>query len=151
MVGGTFIVKLFDSFTLFTNGLIFLLYKCFKRIAIHKPASSPTCTSERFLICEEKVDNEDTKYVEDFLTDSFDMVQSKQEHRRIVRRRVRKRLTITKLEVQKILPLSLILSHAEFFQYIRESNIRYEYFSYLAFKLKFQGVDFIFLIRLCVD
>lgn len=127
VLGGRFVCKIFDTFTLFTNGLIFLLYKCFKSIAIHKPSSSSPCSSERFVICKGKIDNADTKYVIDFLNDCFDMVVNKQEQRKIVRRRVRKRLHVIKMEVQKLVPLRIILSHAEFFQFIRESNIRYFY------------------------
>ncbi|CAL8126884.1 unnamed protein product [Orchesella dallaii] len=122
--GGTFICKIFDSFTLFTTGLLFLLYKCFTSISIHKPSSSPACTSERFVICKGKIDNADTIYVVDFLSDCLDMVVNNQEQRKIVRRRVRRRLAVLRMEVQTLVPLRVILSHADFFQFIRESNIR---------------------------
>lgn len=122
--GGTFICKIFDTFTTFTNGILFLLYKCFKNIAIHKPSSSSSCTSERFIICRDKIDNVDSKYVIDFLTECLDMVVNNQEQRKIVRRRARKRLQVVKMEVQRLVPLRIILSHAEFFQFVRESNIR---------------------------
>ncbi|ODN01113.1 Cap-specific mRNA (nucleoside-2'-O-)-methyltransferase 1 [Orchesella cincta] len=122
--GGTFICKIFDSFTLFTTGLLFLLYKSFRSISIHKPSSSPTCTSERFIICTGKIDNADTVYIVDFLSDCLDMVVNNQEQRKIVRRRVRRRLAVLRMEVQTLIPLRIILSHAEFFQFIRQSNIR---------------------------
>lgn len=46
-VGGHFVVKLFDLFTPFSVGLIYLMYRCFDRISIHKPNTSRPANSER--------------------------------------------------------------------------------------------------------
>lgn len=49
--GGTFVAKLFNTFTSFTVGLIYLLYQCFEKITILKPAGSRPINSERYLVC----------------------------------------------------------------------------------------------------
>ncbi|XP_063994257.1 cap-specific mRNA (nucleoside-2'-O-)-methyltransferase 1-like [Diachasmimorpha longicaudata] len=52
--GGHFVTKLFDLFTPFSGGLIYLLYRCFEKISIFKPNTSRPGNSERYLICEKK-------------------------------------------------------------------------------------------------
>ncbi|KAF2352472.1 G-patch domain [Trinorchestia longiramus] len=49
--GGNFVCKLFDTFTPFTVGLIYLMYRCFKKVSIHKPNTSRPANSERYIIC----------------------------------------------------------------------------------------------------
>ena len=53
--GGTFILKIFDTFTLLTNKLIFLLTKYYKKIYITKPHTSRPANSEKYLICKDFV------------------------------------------------------------------------------------------------
>uniref|UniRef100_A0A1B0GQI7 Cap-specific mRNA (nucleoside-2'-O-)-methyltransferase 1 n=1 Tax=Phlebotomus papatasi TaxID=29031 RepID=A0A1B0GQI7_PHLPP len=48
---GHFVVKLFDLFTPFSVGLVYLMYKCFHQIAIIKPNTSRPANSERYLVC----------------------------------------------------------------------------------------------------
>ncbi|XP_049873208.1 cap-specific mRNA (nucleoside-2'-O-)-methyltransferase 1 isoform X2 [Pectinophora gossypiella] len=49
--GGHFVVKLFDVFTMFSVGLIYIMYKCFEKVSIHKPVTSRPANSERYLVC----------------------------------------------------------------------------------------------------
>lgn len=63
--GGHFIVKLFDVFTLFSAGLVYLMHQCFKQITIIKPNASRPGSSERFLIGKYKKMNTDT--IRDYL------------------------------------------------------------------------------------
>ncbi|XP_058814458.1 cap-specific mRNA (nucleoside-2'-O-)-methyltransferase 1 isoform X2 [Topomyia yanbarensis] len=51
---GHFVVKLFDLFTPFSVGLIYLAYKCFRKICICKPNTSRPANSERYLVCKWK-------------------------------------------------------------------------------------------------
>ncbi|CDW57523.1 cap specific mRNA [Trichuris trichiura] len=63
--GGNFVCKLFDTFTVFTVGLLYLLWRCFDQISIHKPHTSRPANSERYLVClglKENVE-EVTKYL----------------------------------------------------------------------------------------
>lgn len=57
---GHFVTKLFDIFTPFSVGLIYLMYKCFQQICIFKPNTSRPANSERYLICKWKKSNTDT-------------------------------------------------------------------------------------------
>jgi cap1 methyltransferase len=49
--GGHFVCKTFDLFTPFSAGLIYLMYRAFERVAIHKPNTSRPANSERYIIC----------------------------------------------------------------------------------------------------
>nr|CAH8847081.1 unnamed protein product [Trichobilharzia regenti] len=49
--GGHFLMKLFDTFTEFTTGLIYIMGHLFEEIFIVKPVTSRPANSEKFLIC----------------------------------------------------------------------------------------------------
>ena len=48
--GGNFVCKLFDLFTPFSVGLVYLMNMIFERVAIIKPVTSRPANSERYLI-----------------------------------------------------------------------------------------------------
>ncbi|CAG8442974.1 812_t:CDS:10 [Ambispora leptoticha] len=48
---GEFVLKVFDVFTQFTAGIIWILYRHFKCIRIQKPEPSRPANSERYIIC----------------------------------------------------------------------------------------------------
>uniref|UniRef100_A0A1I7VQ11 Cap-specific mRNA (nucleoside-2'-O-)-methyltransferase 1 n=1 Tax=Loa loa TaxID=7209 RepID=A0A1I7VQ11_LOALO len=52
VTGGKFVCKLFDIFTPFSVGLIYLMYIVFERISIHKPNTSRPANSERYIVCD---------------------------------------------------------------------------------------------------
>ena len=47
--GGHFVCKLFDVFTPYSVGLIYLMYKAFHQVAIIKPVTSRPANSERYI------------------------------------------------------------------------------------------------------
>lgn len=47
-LGGDFLCKLFDIFTPFSVGLIFLMHCAYRKICIHKPLASRPANSERY-------------------------------------------------------------------------------------------------------
>uniref|UniRef100_A0AC35TGK7 Cap-specific mRNA (nucleoside-2'-O-)-methyltransferase 1 n=1 Tax=Rhabditophanes sp. KR3021 TaxID=114890 RepID=A0AC35TGK7_9BILA len=49
--GGNFVVKIFDLFTPFSVGLIYLMYLAYEKVSIHKPHTSRPANSERYLVC----------------------------------------------------------------------------------------------------
>lgn len=53
-VGGTLVIKFFDTHTLDSVCLLYILAKCFKKICIYKPDSSRAANSERYAICKVK-------------------------------------------------------------------------------------------------
>ena len=72
--GGHFIIKLYDTFTPFTIGIIYMIFKNFENISIFKPVSTRQYSPCRFLVAEnyQKSKDDETnnsiKYLEDFLT-----------------------------------------------------------------------------------
>ena len=71
--GGNFVIKLYDTFTPFTIGLIYIIFKNFESVSIFKPVTTRQYSSSRYLVAEKylKDTNESTnnsiKYLEDFL------------------------------------------------------------------------------------
>ena len=49
--GGTFILKVYDTFTRFSLDLIFLLYNLYEEIIIIKPNTSRFANSEKYVVC----------------------------------------------------------------------------------------------------
>jgi cap1 methyltransferase len=49
--GGNFVCKVFDTFTPFSVGLLYLLRRCFTRVAVHKPHTSRPANAERYVLC----------------------------------------------------------------------------------------------------
>ena len=47
--GGTFVCKIFDTFTTFTVGLIYVMFREFQDIAVIKPLTSRPANSERYI------------------------------------------------------------------------------------------------------
>ncbi|CAD5234548.1 unnamed protein product [Bursaphelenchus xylophilus] len=50
--GGNFICKMFDVFTTFSAGLLYIMYLAFEKVSIHKPNTSRPGNSERYIFCE---------------------------------------------------------------------------------------------------
>ncbi|TPX63205.1 hypothetical protein SpCBS45565_g06793 [Spizellomyces sp. 'palustris'] len=48
---GDFVMKIFDVFTPFTVDVLYILYRCFEKLAIVKPLASPPDTAERYIVC----------------------------------------------------------------------------------------------------
>ena len=72
--GGNFIIKLYDTFTPFTIGLIYMIFKNFENVSIFKPVSTRQYSPCRFLVAEKYLKRKDEetnnsiKYLETFLT-----------------------------------------------------------------------------------
>lgn len=49
LTGGHFVCKLFDLFTPFSVGLVYLMYRIFDKVSICKPVTSRPANSERFV------------------------------------------------------------------------------------------------------
>lgn len=63
--GGHFVCKVFDLFTPFSIGLVYLMYRSFHEVCIHKPNTSRPANSERYLVCKWK--REDSKDIHDYM------------------------------------------------------------------------------------
>lgn len=102
---GHFVTKLFDIFTPFSVGLIYLMYKCFKQICVFKPNTSRPANSERYLVCKWKKSNTDT--IRNFL---FEVNRAMWENQG---------LSVDTLE---LVPHSILQQDEKFFTYITDSN-----------------------------
>jgi hypothetical protein len=71
---GNFVIKLYDTFTNFTIGLIYFIFKNFESVTIFKPVSTRQYSSARYLVAEKYLKdlsestNNSIKYLEDYLT-----------------------------------------------------------------------------------
>lgn len=103
---GHFVCKLFDIFTPFSVGLIFLMYHCFKKISIHKPHTSRPANSERYIICKWKHNN--VNNIRDYLF--------------YVNEEFNKYGEASKNEINEIVPVDIIKNDLKFYNYIFSSN-----------------------------
>lgn len=100
--GGCFTCKIFDLFTPFTVGLVYIMHCFFERISIVKPFTCRPASSERYLACmnlQVRCPDKILKYL----------------------RQVNKRLS-RKERVVEIVSVSRICADKTFLRYIRESN-----------------------------
>ncbi|VDK62930.1 unnamed protein product [Onchocerca ochengi] len=107
--GGKFVCKLFDIFTPFSIGLIYLMYIAFERISIHKPNTSRPANSERYIVCDNPLEccvSEVKKY----------MTTINAELDRLWETKVR--------DVIEVVPENMIHSDKTFMAYILEHNER---------------------------
>ncbi|KXJ70326.1 cap-specific mRNA (nucleoside-2'-O-)-methyltransferase 1 [Aedes albopictus] len=56
--GGNAILKVFDLYTPFSVGLVYILTKSYGKVSIVKPASSRPANSERYLVCQNRLNRE---------------------------------------------------------------------------------------------
>lgn len=100
---GSFLCKLFDVFTPFSVGLIYLMYKCFEEVAIIKPNSSRPANSERYLICKWK--KHDTSSICTYLNFVNNYLNTRNEN-----------------DILELVDLNVLMQDEEFFNYIKQSN-----------------------------
>lgn len=56
-IGGSFVVKVFDTVTELSAHIIYLLALCFNEVILFKPVSSRPANAERYLVCRERRNN----------------------------------------------------------------------------------------------
>lgn len=103
--GGHFVVKLFDVFTRFSIGLIYIMYRCFDKVCIHKPVTSRPANSERYLICLWKRS----------WTESA-------EHHLYTVNSILWNSTNSDIDILELVPIDVIQEDTEFFEYVYKSN-----------------------------
>ncbi|KAL1483684.1 hypothetical protein MTO96_033019 [Rhipicephalus appendiculatus] len=107
--GGHFVCKLFDIFTVYSVGLVYLMYRAFRHVSIFKPNTSRPANSERYIVC--KWRRPDTKDIEDYMYElccRFKEISS----------------VTSQTDIVEVVPLEVINDDAVFAKYIRESNDR---------------------------
>ncbi|XP_067837832.1 cap-specific mRNA (nucleoside-2'-O-)-methyltransferase 1-like, partial [Heptranchias perlo] len=106
--GGHFVCKTFDLFTPFSVGLIYLLYICFERVSLFKPVTSRPANSERYVVCRGL--NSGTDSIREYLFN----INLKLNH-----------LRGSEQDVVSVVPLDIIKSDTDFYQYMLTSNQRH--------------------------
>ncbi|CAG5095818.1 Similar to CG6379: Cap-specific mRNA (nucleoside-2'-O-)-methyltransferase 1 (Drosophila melanogaster) [Cotesia congregata] len=102
--GGHFVTKVFDLFTPFSAGLIYIMHRCFRRVCIFKPNTSRPANSERYLICEDK------------LPGTEDVIQYFDEVNKLLLK------DDPNKDVIELVPLDILQGDENFFMYLKESN-----------------------------
>nr|CAH7758069.1 unnamed protein product [Callosobruchus chinensis] len=105
---GHFVTKLFDVFTRFSVGLLYLIYRCFEKVSIFKPNSSRPANAERYFICYGLKDNPIVDNIKEYLW--------------TVVKRLWEISDCSDVDVLEIIPMEIIKSDREFCDYIRQSN-----------------------------
>ena len=109
---GHFVCKLFDLFTPFSVGLVYMMYRSFQSVAIHKPNTSRPANSERYIICKWK--RPDSGDIRDYLAEvnrqlsglGFSLLGA----------------TRSPLDVVQLVPDRVLAASPEFTDYMRQSN-----------------------------
>ncbi|XP_050081971.1 cap-specific mRNA (nucleoside-2'-O-)-methyltransferase 1 [Anopheles aquasalis] len=102
---GSLVLKVFDQFTPFSVGLVYLLYRCFAQISICKPNSSRPANSERYIVCKWKKSNAGivAKHLKDVNRRMFEKADPE-------------------TDILELVADSVIREDREFFEYVRNSN-----------------------------
>jgi len=103
--GGNFLCKLFDMFTPFTVGLVYLLRIAFTKVTILKPVTSRPANSERYVVCSgfrdtERLMSEYLLHVNNEMNELKDLDE----------------------DVNDVFPMESMLEDDQFFKYIKNSN-----------------------------
>ncbi|XP_071441428.1 cap-specific mRNA (nucleoside-2'-O-)-methyltransferase 1 [Hetaerina americana] len=102
---GHFVCKVFDLFTPFSAGLLYLLYKSFRMVAVHKPNTSRPANSERYVICKWK--REDCNDIQDYMFSINERLWQLKKGDR---------------DVLEIVPLEIMKEDSNFLDYLTKSN-----------------------------
>ncbi|XP_026689318.1 cap-specific mRNA (nucleoside-2'-O-)-methyltransferase 1 [Diaphorina citri] len=103
---GHFVCKVFDMFTPFSAGLLYLLYRSYKQVCIFKPNTSRPANSERYIVCKWKRPDCDT--IRDFMFK--------------LNKRLDRYGSTSKRDIVSCVPLDIMKSDANFFDYLVTSN-----------------------------
>nr|XP_023021748.1 cap-specific mRNA (nucleoside-2'-O-)-methyltransferase 1 isoform X2 [Leptinotarsa decemlineata] len=107
---GHFVTKLFDTFTPFSVGLLYLMYKCFKKVTILKPNTSRPANSERYLICSSLKKSPSTENIKNYLKDIVNRLWDIKDK--------------SDVDILEIVPLCILKEDQDFYRYIYETNRR---------------------------
>ncbi|XP_014206448.1 cap-specific mRNA (nucleoside-2'-O-)-methyltransferase 1 [Copidosoma floridanum] len=102
--GGHFVTKVFDLFTPFSAGLVYILYRCFNQISIFKPNTSRPANSERYLICQGKRPNID--FITNYLFRANEKLLKGNKNN----------------DILELVPSQKLFEDERFFNYLKESN-----------------------------
>lgn len=112
---GHFVCKFFDIYTTFSIGLVYLMSRCFKKIAIIKPNSSRPANSERYLVCKWKKTDDD---------DDDDITLSILKHLNQINKILNQLPKHEDNDVLELVDDEHLLKQHKYLEYMRQSNDR---------------------------
>lgn len=104
--GGHFVCKLFDLFTPFSIGLVYLMYRAFDQVCIFKPVTSRPANSERYIVCK-KYRSTEVSAIHDYLFELNIKLN---------------KLKGSDVDIGEVVPVDIIKDDEPFFQYMFNSN-----------------------------
>ena len=104
-IGGHFVCKVFDVFTPFSVGLVYLMYRAFERVCIFKPVTSRPANSERYLVCEGLRSGHEP--IRAYMTELNSKINN---------------LKGSNIDIREIVPHDTLKQDTEFFDYMFSSN-----------------------------
>ncbi|KAH9489440.1 Cap-specific mRNA (nucleoside-2'-O-)-methyltransferase 1, partial [Bulinus truncatus] len=108
--GGHFVCKLFDLFTPFSVGLVYLMNMIFEKVAIIKPVTSRPANSERYIVCK------NLKSGKESVMQYFQTINTKLCHYMS---------SVSNDDILHIVPLETLINDDPFFTYIVNSNEKF--------------------------
>jgi hypothetical protein len=115
ILGGHYISRIYDMYTPFTVGLIYLMYRTFEQIAVFKPESSLPASSEKYIICKWKKSDGQCTEISNYLSECHKVDW--------LTRRNLKRAQEDFAEIVHLLNPRRLQESFRFYNYIRQSNI----------------------------
>ncbi|KAL4238274.1 Cap-specific mRNA (nucleoside-2'-O-)-methyltransferase 1 [Mactra antiquata] len=107
--GGHFVCKLFDLFTPFSVGLVYLMNQIFEQVSIYKPVTSRPANSERYIVCKGMVSKKEKEAVRQYFHE--------------INLDLNKYLSSTsKKDINHIVPMETLTEDLNFYNYICDSN-----------------------------
>ena len=104
-LGGHFVSNVFDLFTPFSVGLIYLMYMAFDSVCIFKPVTSRSANSERYLVC--KGLKERTSHLFEYMFYLNEKLNKLKE---------------TNIDIREVVPLETLKRDETFFENMLTSN-----------------------------
>jgi cap1 methyltransferase len=112
--GGTFVMRLYDMFTPYTVGLLYLLYRAFEQVTLIRPEACRPGSSERFVVCKQFKGSKACQDIELFLANCHAM-----DHGCHVNH---KYADDQQADIVELVPIPQIKNAARFYDYIYDSN-----------------------------
>ncbi|KAJ3273681.1 FtsJ methyltransferase domain-containing protein 2, partial [Terramyces sp. JEL0728] len=128
--GGTLVLKLFETKTVFTLELLYLLYLSFDTVSIIKPKTSRPCNSEKFIVCKAYQESQDLqKYLEKVLAEFSKLkqqllpIKSGHKHHQSGYIPYDEKIELQLNDVNEILDWKIIEKDEKFVDYIENYNL----------------------------
>jgi len=112
--GGHFVCRVYDVYTPFTVGLVYLMYRAFEQIAIFRPESCLPASSEKYLLCKWKKGGFNCIEISNYLSECHKIDW--------LSRRTRKQSTEDYADIIHLMSPERIGRSYRFADYIRRSN-----------------------------